>query len=121
MTHKVFHGLSLAKAKLLVQELSSKSQVKIKLDGDKDALARRYRDFVNLNNSQLHKENPISIEKMCQEINKREIARDKDAIKSKQHKIEKKIESMKNGVSNNGFLELARRIKQQKKINKFRF
>ena len=44
MTHKLFHGLSLAKAKQLVQDLSLKSQVKIKLDGDKDALARRYRD-----------------------------------------------------------------------------
>ena len=117
MTHKVFHGLSLARAKQMVQELSSKSQVKIKLDGDKDALARRYRDFVNLNNSQLYKENPMSIEKMCSEINKREIAREKETLKLKHHKGGKKIEALKNGVSNDGFLELARQIKRQKKIN----
>ena len=117
MTHKVFHGISLAKAKQLVQELSSRSQVKLKLNGDKDALARRYRDFVNLNNAQLGKQYPKTIEKMCQEINKREMAREKEAIKSKQQNVEKKIEALRNGESNSVFEELTKKIKLQKKMN----
>ena len=43
--------------------------------------------------------------------------REKETLKLKHHKGGKKIEALKNGVSNDGFLELARQIKRQKKIN----
>ena len=60
---KNFHGLSLKKAKDMVSELCEKStSVKLSLEGDVDTLAKRHRDFIHLNNSQLHSEKPLSLE-----------------------------------------------------------
>jgi hypothetical protein len=107
---KHFHGISKDKIKASIELLCKASSIKLRLDGDKDALSRRYRDFVHLNNSQLNKENPLSIEEMVKEITKREALREKEA--KKDSRFYKKIDELKNGKisedANSSFLNLAK-------------
>jgi hypothetical protein len=72
---KHFHGMSKDKVKKCVEALCEGSTLKLRLDGEKDALERRHRDFVHLHNSQIGKDKPMSIEAIVKECTKREAMR----------------------------------------------
>ena len=72
---KHFHGMSKDKVKKCVEALCEGSTLKLRLDGEKEILERRYRDFVHLHNSQIGKDQPMSIEALVKECTKREAMR----------------------------------------------
>ena len=72
-----------------------KANYKINVDGDKEALERRYRELIHLHNAQIGSDAPLTVNQIVSEINKREKARSEELFKSKSSL--KKIETLKNG------------------------
>jgi hypothetical protein len=70
-----FHGMAREKVKKCIDALCEGSSLKLRVDGDKDVLEKRYRDFVHLNNAQVDKEAPMSLEALVRECTKREAMR----------------------------------------------
>ena len=63
--HAHFHGLSREKSKNILERACQSSGSKLRLDGDKDVLERRYREFVHLNNAQIGSLHPLSLDEVC--------------------------------------------------------
>jgi hypothetical protein len=72
-----------------------KANNRINVDGDKEALERRYRELIHLHNAQIGSDTPLTVNQIVHEINKREKARSEEFFKSKSSL--KKIETLKNG------------------------
>ena len=90
-----FHGMSRDKVKKILEELCKGCKIKLRTDGDKDILARRHRDFVHLNNSQCSSANPMTLDEIIQEINRREHARELES--NRDTKTSKIIEKLRKG------------------------
>ncbi len=82
-----FHKLSREKVKNALEKITENCKIKLRLDGDKDVLEKRYREFVHLNNAQLLSGNAYTLEEVVQIITKRENARDMEAKKVKLLKV----------------------------------
>ena len=64
--HAHFHGLSKEKARNILERACQTTNCKLRMDGDKDTLEKRYREFVHLNNSQIGSLHPLTLDEVCQ-------------------------------------------------------
>ena len=71
--------------------LLNESKIKLRYDGEKDTIERRFREFIHLHNSQIGAISPLSFEEVAQQINENEALREKEIKKNfnTSHKIEK--------------------------------
>lgn len=76
-----FHQQPREKVRAALDKLCASCPVKIRTDGDKEALERRHMEFVHLNNAQLMSASPMTLREMVEEINRRENNRDKEKRK----------------------------------------
>lgn len=90
-----FHGMTKDKVKKQLDAACSRSSSKLRLDGDKDTLEKRYREFVHLNNAQLLHPTPLTFAQVVDEVTRRENSKDSELKKSA--KDVKKIENLKKG------------------------
>lgn len=95
MPHRVFHIETKDKVKRALEKLTENCSVKIRTDGDKDALVKRYSEFVHLNNAQLSSKFPLSVAEIVTELHRRERALEKTSHTNK--KTENIIKDLKNG------------------------
>jgi hypothetical protein len=95
VAHMHFHGVPKAKIKKALEKLCENSAVKLRFDGDKETLEKRYREFIHMNNCQLNSDKPLSLEEVILEVNRRESVRDKEAIKSSF--MANKLDNLKHG------------------------
>lgn len=78
-----FHQINREKVKIALEKVTEHCKFKLRTDGDKDLLEKRYREFVHVNNAQLSSNTPLSLEQVIQEVTQRENARDHEAKKMK--------------------------------------
>lgn len=111
-----FHGESRDKTRRFIQDNCSTSKVQLNLDGEKKVLENRFRQFLYLHNAQLDAINPLSLEEVIIEINRREQALSNELKKSANfHRIVQDIkEGGTNEVVDNGFANLIKKVKSQK-------
>lgn len=95
MPHYSFHGLKKDKVKKIIEQVTCDSKVKIRTDGDKDALERRLRELIHMNNAQVGSDKPMTFEKVIKYVNDNETKREKEISKST--RLAKKLEKIKNG------------------------
>ena len=76
-----FHQQPREKVRAALEKLCASCPIKIRTDGDKEALERRHMEFVHLNNAQLMSTSPMTLREMVEEINRRENNRDKEKRK----------------------------------------
>jgi hypothetical protein len=69
---KLFHIETKEKVKKALEKLTENCPVKIRLDGDKETLVKRYTEFVHLNNAQVSAKNPLTLPEIVNELHKRE-------------------------------------------------
>ena len=93
--HYVFHGYSKEKVKKVIDEHTKSSNIKLRMDGNKETLEKRFREFVHLNNAQVDGINPLSFEEVIRQVNNRETAKEIEAKKS--INTLDKLEKLKNG------------------------
>lgn len=93
--HYNFHGCTKDKVKKVIDDHMKNSRVKLRTDGDKDAMERRFREFIHLSNAQVDSINALTFEEVVKQVNNREIARELEAKKS--IKTISKLEKLKNG------------------------
>ncbi len=93
-----FYKQSRESVKSALERLTEGSTVHIRADGDKEALERRYKDFVHINNAQLDAPNPLSVEQIVAEVHRRENARITEAKRA--IKTSSVVEAMRNGQVN---------------------
>lgn len=109
LTQFNLHGLSKDKVKKIIEQATKDSRVKLRLDGDKDALERRLKDLVHLHNSQLGAINPLSLDQVIEKINVQSIVMEKEQQKA--YKTISSVEKLKNGQETveiaNNFKKLA--------------
>jgi len=95
MTHINCHILTKANVKRELEKLTSRSKVKVRLDGDKTILDRRVRELVHLNNAQLDSPSPMTLTELVTELNRREDAR--DAEEKKAAKMSSQLDDLRKG------------------------
>lgn len=78
-----FHKMQLSQIKKLVEKATSCSKVRLRLDGNKDALEWRFREFVHLHNAQVDAINPKTMDWVINKINKMESSKDIAAMQEK--------------------------------------
>jgi len=95
--HTLFHGESKDKIKKSIEKLTNSlhTKQKLRLDGDRDALIRRHRNFIILYNSQINELNPMTIDQIISEINTKELAQEKNELITK--KSARIVDDIKNG------------------------
>lgn len=93
--HFSFHGMKKDKVKTTLTQLTAESKVKIRLDGDKDILERRLREFIHLHNAQIGSEDPLSLEGVIKALNDSETQLEKESFKNS--RSTGKLEKVKNG------------------------
>jgi hypothetical protein len=71
---RLFHIETKDKVRKALEKLTENCSVKIRLDGDKEALVKRYTEFVHLNNAQLSAKTPLSLNEIVNELHRREKA-----------------------------------------------
>jgi hypothetical protein len=107
---RVFHIETKEKVKKALEKLTEDCPVKIRLDGDKDLLVKRYTEFVHLNNAQLSAKDPLSLSEIVHEIHRRERALEMNSKISK--KVMLMVEGIKSGQESKevkaGFSELVK-------------
>lgn len=88
---KLFHIETKEKVKKALEKLTEHCPVKIRLDGDKEALVKRYTEFVHLNNAQVSAKNPLTLAEIVSELHRREKSLEFHQTMSKRsnHLIEK--------------------------------
>jgi hypothetical protein len=69
---KLFHIETKDKVKKALEKLTENCPVKIRLDGDKETLVKRYTEFVHLNNAQVSADSPLTLSEIVNELHKRE-------------------------------------------------
>ena len=69
LTHFHLHGLSKEKVKKIIEDVTKESKIKLRVDGEKEALERRLRELVHLANAQIDAENPLTLDEAIQSIN----------------------------------------------------
>lgn len=89
------HGLSKDKVKKIIEQATKDSRVKLRLEGDKDALERRLKDLVHLHNAQLGAINPLTLDQVIEKINVTSIVMEKEQLKA--YKTIGSVEKLKNG------------------------
>lgn len=103
------HGLSKDKVKKIIEQATKDSRVKLRLEGDKDALERRLKDLVHLHNAQIGAINPLTLDQVIEKINVQSIIMEKEQLKA--NKTVGSVEKLKNGQETveiaNNFKKLA--------------
>lgn len=89
------HGLSKDKVKKTIDQTTKDSRIKLRLDGDKEALDKRLKDFVHLHNAQIGALHPLSLDQVVEKINIQSLAVDKENAKAA--KTLTSVEKLKNG------------------------
>jgi hypothetical protein len=91
LPHFSFHGLAKDKVKKTIEKVFIDSKIKLRLDGEKETIERRFREFIHLHNSQIGATTPLSFEAVAQQINENEVLRDREIKKNSNtfNKIEK--------------------------------
>jgi hypothetical protein len=95
LPQRVFHIESKGKVKKALEKLTEHCSVKIRTDGDKDALVKRYSEFVHLNNAQLSSKHPLSVAEIVAELHRRERALEKTSHASR--RTEQLVKELKSG------------------------
>ena len=92
-----FHGESLGKIKDIITSSIKgyQSHSTLDLHGDKDALDKRYRQFVHLHNAQVDSPTPISLEEVIYQVNRMDNSIQYESKISKS--MATAIDAMKNG------------------------
>jgi hypothetical protein len=93
--HFSFHGLKRDKVKSTLVQLSGESRVKLRMDGEKEAMEKRVREFVHLYNAQIGSARPLSLEQVIKAVNDNETQLDRES--SKTARTINKLEKVKNG------------------------
>eukprot|EP01033_Poteriospumella_lacustris_P001567 gene1567-1136_t len=111
------HGLSKDKVKKIIEQATKDSRVKLRLEGDKDALERRLKDLVHLHNAQLGAINPLTLDQVIEKINVQSLVMEKEQLKA--YKTIGSVEKLKNGQETveiaSNFKKLAQLAKKAKK------
>jgi len=99
LAHAHFHGLSREKARNILDRacMHAAKGVRLRTDGDKDALERRFREFVHLNNAQLNALQPLGFEEVIAEVNRRETLLNKAESGLGNHHIARVVENLRKG------------------------
>lgn len=82
-----FHGMSKDKVRKVIDDVTKQSRIKLRTDGDKDALERRLRELIHLINAQLGANHPMTLDEVVNTINQNEQALEK----SRKRKIEPSV------------------------------
>jgi hypothetical protein len=90
-----FYKQSRETVKSALERLTEGAGSHLRTDGDKDALERRYKDFVHINNAQLDAPEPLSVEQIVAEVHRRENARLTEAKRAT--KTSAVVEAMRSG------------------------
>lgn len=69
------HKATRDKVKKAIDDATKDSRIKLRSDGDKDVLERRYRDLLHLINAQVDADNPLSLDAVVKKINDSEDSR----------------------------------------------
>lgn len=83
LTHFHLHGLSKEKVKKIIEDVTKESKIKLRVDGEKDALERRLRELVHLANAQIDAENPLTLDEAIQSINQQEKSKETETKRLK--------------------------------------
>ena len=95
MPHFSFHGMKKDKVKSTLQQVSGESRIKLRLDGEKDMMEKRLREFVHLHNAQIGSPSPLSLEQVVRAINEQEAKLEKETNRTSRSQY--KIERIRNG------------------------
>lgn len=101
ITRKIAQGLFHKQSKEIIKKAIEKltegaaAGCKLRTEGERDVLERRYKDFVHLHNAQLDSPNPLTLEQVVAEVHRRETARLVEAKRS--GKMSTSVEKLKNG------------------------
>lgn len=95
LTQFNLHGLSKDKVKKIIDQATKDARVKLRIDGDKDALEKRLKDFVHLHNSQLGAMNALTLDQVIERVNAQSLAMEKEQAKAN-HTLGS-VEKLKNG------------------------
>lgn len=110
ITHFNFHGMSKDKVKKTIDGVLKNTKNKLRSDGDKDALERRFREVVHMNNAQIGSDQPLSLDEIVKLVNDQETLKENEAKKS--IKSVTKLEKLRSGEQvqelNSGFSTLAK-------------
>ena len=85
LTHYSLHGMTKDKLKKIIESSTDIPGVtaKLRLDGDKDALANRFREFIHTSNAQIGSSNPLDFDTIIRNVNSREKAREESSKRAK--------------------------------------
>lgn len=83
------------KVKSTLVQLTAESKVKIRLDGEKDTMERRLREFIHLHNAQIGSEAPLTLESVIKAVNDGETQLEKESHKSA--RSVNKLDKVRNG------------------------
>jgi hypothetical protein len=95
LAHFSFHGMKREKVKATLVQLSGESRVKLRMDGEKETMEKRVREFVHLHNAQIGSARPLSLEQVIRAVNDNETQLDRESSKSA--RTVNKFEKVKNG------------------------
>lgn len=101
MPQRVFHIESKDKVKKALEKLTEVCPIKIRTDGDKETLVKRYSAFVHLNNAQLSSKHPLSLQELVTELHRREKNIEKSSRGNK--KTEQEVKALHNGQVSSSF------------------
>jgi hypothetical protein len=89
---RLFHIETKEKVRKALEKLTENCSVKIRLDGDKETLVKRYTEFVHLNNAQLSAKAPLSLNEIVNELHRREKALEiNNSVFKRAHSVVEKI------------------------------
>jgi hypothetical protein len=93
----LFHKQSREAVKKAVEKLTEGllPASRLKIDGDRDALEKRHKDFVHLHNAQVDSPSPLTMEQVVTEVHRREAARNVETKRT--GKTDDAVDKMKNG------------------------
>jgi hypothetical protein len=77
------HGATLQKIKNHIEYVTTKSKVKLRLDGDKDTLDKRLRELIHQINAQVDHHSPLTLDEVIAKVNKEERMFEEEQWKSK--------------------------------------
>ena len=90
-----FHGSKPDKIKATLVQVSGNSRVKLRLDGSREVMEKRLREFVHLNNAQIDSTAPLSLEDVIRMVNENESLLFKESVAIS--RLTNKLEKVKNG------------------------
>lgn len=104
------HGMSKAKIQKVIEQATKDSRIKLRTEGDKDALERRLKDFVHLHNAQVGATNALTMDQVIEKINQQSLAMEKAS--SKEARTMASVEKLKNGEETDEFKVNFRKLAQ---------